>query len=657
MSTLLRIGTVFLGIVLVLVLGGALLWYLTYGVVSDTPDRLALSSLQGPVEILWGEQDDLSISASNETDALAGLGYVHGHKRAWSVALWRQAATGRLSEWFGEPAFAIDHLTRQLGLAEQAQASYAALNEEEKALLRAYAEGMNAAMAGLGEQLRYEFVVLDVEPDPWQPWHTLAIERLFAWLVVVPPERDAFPADAEVGAFYTADQDLKKWLGLHGFENSMAWAIRDTTGTHFFQRHVYGATALPFLIETSLSWEGSEPVWGASVPGTPFFLAGKNDTYAWSLLPTSTVEWTRARPDSAGVTTDYQRIVSREGTESLATFPRMSGAIPLADSLALVRADSIWTLRWRGLSPGTDLASWRALLRGDETAFQLLEGNGLTLTREGNIRVLGTPDLVEQLPTGVFVGNTSWAAYAADLLQNQESDRVQLGVLIDDAYSTWAAQIAPPLIGLLQPALPDEASLRDAHTYLRNWDFAYDEASIGASIFDTWLATYRSSYGSLPEAGQDSTSFTPPRYLETFRIAIDTLTARYGPDLSQWRWETVQPNLLRFPIWSVDTLRQQYPRVITDTRYAPIDLPGQGHPSSLAWGPSPVQPGLPAPSAWEAWIHTQRWDHFTVRRRRLNVNAPMGRYLISDRPPAPVDLPRAGASTDRTLLTPLRPAP
>jgi hypothetical protein len=648
---------VLLGIVLALVLGGFLLWYLTYGVDATTPDRLALSSLQGPVEILWGEQEDLAISASNEADAMTGLGYVHGHRRAWSVALWRQAATGRLSEWFGEPAFGIDHLTRQLGLAEQAQASYAALSNEEKALLRAYTDGMNAAMAGLGEQLRYEFVVLDVEPDPWQPWHTLAIERLFAWLTVVHPARASLPTDAAVDAFYAADQDLKQWLRLHGFENSMAWAIRDTSGTHFFQRQVYGASALPFLVETSLSWDDAAPIWGASLPGTPFFLAGKNDTYAWSLLPTGAVQWTRARLDSTGVKTVYQRIVSREGTESLATFPRLPGAMPLADSLALARADSIWILRWNGLSPGTDFSSWRALLQGEETTFHLLDGNGLALTRDGTIRVLGTPPLTEPLPTGVFVGNTSWAAYAADLLQNQESDHVQLGVLIDDAYSTWAAQMAPPLIGLLQPVLPDEAPLRDAHTYLRNWDFSYDEASIGASIFDTWLAMYQSTYGSLPETDQDTTFLTPPRYLQTFRTAVDTLTARYGPDLSQWRWETVQANRRLFPIWSVDTLRHNYPRVITDTRYAPIDLPGQGHPSSLTWGPSPVQPALPAPSAWEAWIHTETWDHFTVRRHRLNVNAPMGRYLISDRPPSPVDRPQPNASSERTLLTPRRPAP
>jgi len=647
---------VLLGIVLVLVLGGFLIWYLTYGVDAATPERVALSSLQGPVEILWGEEGNLSISANTEADALAGLGYIHGHKRAWSVALWRQAATGRLSEWFGEPAFAIDHLTRQLGLAEQAQASYATLSNEEKALLRAYTDGMNAALAGIGEQLRYEFVVLDVEPAPWQPWHTLAVERLFAWLAVMHPKGTSLPADAEVRAFYDADRSLKQWLRLHGFENSMAWAIRDTSGTHFFQRQVYGSTALPFLIEASLSWDGATPIWGASLPGTLFFLAGKNDTYAWSILPTGSVEWTQAQPDSAGFTTVYQRIVSREGTESLATFPRLPGAIPLADSLALARADSIWTLRWSGLSPGTDFSSWRALLRGEEAAFQLLGGHGLTLTRDGEIRVLGTPYLMEQLPSGVFVGNTSWASYAADLLQNQESDHVQLGVLIDDAYSTWAAQVAPPLIGLLQPGLPDEAPLRDAHTYLRNWDFSYDEASIGASIFDTWLATYRNMYDRLPAAGQDSTFLTPPRYLQTFRTAVDTLTAQYGPDLSQWRWETVQTNHRLFPIWSVDTLRQHYPRVITDIRYAPIDLPGQGHPSSLAWGPSPVQPSLPAPSAWEAWINTQTWDHFTVRRRKLNVNAPMGRYLISDRPPHPIDLPRTDASSERTLLTPRRSA-
>jgi acyl-homoserine lactone acylase PvdQ len=241
-------------------------------------------------------------------------------------------------------------------------------------------------------------------------------------------------------------------------------------------------------------------------------------------------------------------------------------------------------------------------------------------------------------------------------LRTQESEQIQLNRLIDDAYSTWAAQTAPYLIGLLAPGLPDEAPLRDAHTYLRNWDFSYDEASIAASIFDTWLATYRSAYGQLPDVVQDSVIATPPRYVQTFRASIDSLTARYGADQSQWRWESVRPERRLFPIWSVDTLRQAYPRVITNTRYAPIALPGRGHPSSLAWGSSPIQPGLPAPSAWEAWISTAAWDRFTVRRRRLDANAPLGRYLISDRPPDPLVFPRPTASPDRTLLTPRRPA-
>ncbi len=654
MSTLLRILTLVLAVGLTLLVGGGLLWYLAYGVDKGPPEQVAIAGLAAQATIRWGTQGDVYIRAKTERDAMTALGYAHGRRRAWSVALWRQAAAGRLGEWFGEPALDVDRLTRRLGMAARAQAAFERLSEPEQDLLRAYTDGLNAALQSPEKRLQQEFVLLDLHPEPWLPWHTLAVERLFAWLAVPPPAPEALSgAGVAVGSFYEADRALRQWLQLHGFENSVAWAARDSAGTHLFQRQVYGATALPFLQEIALQWEGGPSLQGASLPGTPFFPAGKSTRHAWALLLTSAATLERAARDSVATRLDYERLLTRDGAEHLAAFQRAADRLPL-EAPGAAPSDSVWLLRWAGLAPQTDVAAWRGLLGGQAQPFALLQGNGLWMERTGVWRVLGAPVVEVPLPAGVFVGSTRWSAYAAELLRTQESGPVRLQAWIDDAYSIWAAQTAPPLIDALGATASEDAPLGEALTYLRNWDFSYDRASIAASLFDTWMAIYRHTTGALPSPSlQDTLPDVRAGYLRTFEQAVATLVEAFGPDQSQWRWERVRPEQRLFPVWSVEALGAVMPEARSAARYAPLDLPGHGHPSALAWGTSPVQHTLPAPAVWEAWIHTNTWETLTVRRRRLDPNALLGRYLLTDRPPDPLNLPGPAAGQTTTTLTPL----
>ena len=119
MSSFAKFITLSLVVIGGLLVGGILLWFLAYGVQKGPPKRLALDAIKAPVQIGWGMRGEVSIEAEQEQDAMAALGYVHGRERAWSVVLWRQAALGRLGEWFGEPALALDRLTLRLGLAPE----------------------------------------------------------------------------------------------------------------------------------------------------------------------------------------------------------------------------------------------------------------------------------------------------------------------------------------------------------------------------------------------------------------------------------------------------------------------------------------------------------------------------------------------------------
>ncbi len=657
MSALTRVLLIVLVPAGLFLIGGGLVWYLSYGVASRAPSTIEVAGLSAPAELRWGTHGEVAIHAATASDGMRALGYAHGRRRSWSVVLWRQTALGRLAEWFGEPALVLDKLTRRLALAELAQATYDGLPPADRALLDAYTDGLNIALAQPDARMREEYVLFNVYPESWQPWHTLALERLFAWLAVSLPTPDAAAlAQSDISAFYDADHVLRRWLCLHGFENSIAWAVRDSAGTHLFQRRVLGDSALPLFLEVMLEADDAPPVWGASLPGTPFFPAGRSEEAAWAVFLTGTVTLERVSLDSSSLSLDYKRINMRDGAEHLAAFWRTPDRILLQDVERAATSDTLWALRWPGLSAGTDFEAWQALRSGALPSFRLLRGDGLRLTRGGTWSVLGTPPVVETLPAGVFVGSTRWSRFAAELLRTQEPDRVAVRTWIADAYSTWAAQTAPPLVGAV--GIPSSAAppLRDALTYLRNWDFAYDRASIGASIFDTWMTLYRQHTGGLPApAALDSTRL--PLLKRTLEDAVDSLTQAFGSNLSQWRWELVQPDRRSFPVWSVGQAGVFDPAVQDLDRFAPLSLPGSGHPSTLAWGTSPVQAALPAPSSWEGWVRTDVWSDLMVRRRRLNPEVPFGRYLLSDRPPEPLRLTARVVTRTVTTLLPMQPPP
>jgi hypothetical protein len=238
--------------------------------------------------------------------------------------------------------------------------------------------------------------------------------------------------------------------------------------------------------------------------------------------------------------------------------------------------------------------------------------------------------------------------------------------------SAWAAQLAPDMLASIDSLSRTRSGtftyeertdvFGRAIRYLRNWNFAYDRASIGASIFDTWVALYRQETGRLPAVRSRVDSLVASdslRVLEDrrrFRLlssAVSRLARRHGQDVEQWRWETVAPDTRYFPGWS-DARSARRLRALADTRYAPIDIPGGGHPSTLHWGAAPVGLGMPAPAAYEAWISTDQWQTLYVRRRRFDTSTPFGRYRAQRSAPDPLPLRFEGrrAPSGTTQLVP-----
>lgn len=102
-------------------------------------------------------------------------GYVHAQDRLWQMDAARRRAVGRYAEWVGREGVAADILARRLGVEQASRRDYDHLSPETRRMLECYAQGVNDAMAEIPLPVEYE--LLDEKPEPWEPWHCVAVMR------------------------------------------------------------------------------------------------------------------------------------------------------------------------------------------------------------------------------------------------------------------------------------------------------------------------------------------------------------------------------------------------------------------------------------------------------------------------------------------------
>jgi penicillin amidase len=83
------------------------------------------------------------IDARSMTDAAFAMGVVHAQDRLWQMEVNRRVAAGRVSEFAGSEAIALDKFVRRLGLQRVARQEEAQLSNDAKAMLTGYAAGVN----------------------------------------------------------------------------------------------------------------------------------------------------------------------------------------------------------------------------------------------------------------------------------------------------------------------------------------------------------------------------------------------------------------------------------------------------------------------------------------------------------------------------------
>ena len=155
--------------VLALVAAAALFygWRELRGSLAQLDGEHALPGLTAPVRI---ERDALgtpTLTGATRTDVARATGFVHAQDRFFQMDLLRRRGAGELAELFGKAAVELDQRARLHGFRRLAGQVLARLSTPERELLRAYAAGVNAGLAALGEK-PWEYLVLRLSPQPWR---------------------------------------------------------------------------------------------------------------------------------------------------------------------------------------------------------------------------------------------------------------------------------------------------------------------------------------------------------------------------------------------------------------------------------------------------------------------------------------------------------
>jgi penicillin amidase len=285
----------------------------------DEDAALRLAGLSAPVEIGFDARGIPRIRATNERDAVMAMGVLHARDRLFQMEMTRRGAAGTLSEIAGPSTLRLDRFVRTLGLRQRAEADLAALPADTRDLLDAYAAGVNAWIRTRGRFVAPEFLALGI-PEPWKPSDSLLWGKVMGlWLSgnwrseieraqlarLLSPERlaELWPADdtpgrADLAALPDASRlagtlaALPRWPEDAPLPESAsnAWAVvpsRSATGGALLASDPHLAFQAPILWYLArIELPGGRFLAGATSPGVPMIVIGRNERLAWGFTTT-----------------------------------------------------------------------------------------------------------------------------------------------------------------------------------------------------------------------------------------------------------------------------------------------------------------------------------------------------------------------------------
>lgn len=311
-------------LLLAVALAAGLLWYRSASQ-PQIDGKLTIAGLAAPVDIVRDAEGIPHIYAQNTDDAYFALGFVHAQDRLWQLELNRRIAAGRMAEILGPNALPTDRFLRTLGVRRNAEKILANLAPDTRAVLDAYTRGINAYLARRSGPLPPEFILAGAPaPTDWQPADSIGWQTMMAWdlganwtqeilrmrlaqqlpLARINEFMAPYPGDKPLPTrdyteLYRQLPDTAQQLAavaeiappshVDGM-GSNNWAVagsKSASGKPLLANDPHLGLSAPALwYFAHLSAPGLNVI-GATLPGIPGVVLGRNDRIAWSFTNTA----------------------------------------------------------------------------------------------------------------------------------------------------------------------------------------------------------------------------------------------------------------------------------------------------------------------------------------------------------------------------------
>ena len=227
------------------------------------------------------------IQAASPEDAIFLQGYAMAQDRLWQMDGMRRRAAGELAEIVGPAALASDEESRRMDLRRIAEAELQSARPEERAILAAFARGVNFFIETHRNRLPLEFSLLNYDPRPWTESDSW-LAGLEMYRTLTTNWRSEI---LKLRMLQSGDRAKVEFLlpargGSEPLPGSNAWAIagsRSVTGKPILANDPHLEYAIPspwYLVH--LQAPGLN-VTGAAIVGLPAVIVGHNDRIAWGV--------------------------------------------------------------------------------------------------------------------------------------------------------------------------------------------------------------------------------------------------------------------------------------------------------------------------------------------------------------------------------------
>jgi penicillin amidase len=227
------------------------------------------------------------ITASNWEDAIFLQGFVTAQDRLWQMDGLRRLAAGELSEIVGSSALELDRDARRLRMRRMAEEDYRTLPPADRAVLAAYARGVNYFIETHRTRLPLEFTILRYDPRPWSVTDSILCGlQMYRNLTTTWKEELQKQAMLEGGDAAKVNFLFTSRIGMEFQPGSNAWAIsgrHTASGKPILANDPHLEFGIPSTwYQVHLKAPGLDVI-GVSLPGVPCVIIGHNQRIAWGV--------------------------------------------------------------------------------------------------------------------------------------------------------------------------------------------------------------------------------------------------------------------------------------------------------------------------------------------------------------------------------------